>query len=56
MAEFNMGYPKRCGDDSQDLKNLYNFVCEMSDRLADSFRVIEQTNNKSNTTTEATAE
>lgn len=53
MAEFNMGYPKRCGDDSQDLKNLYNFVCEMSDRLAYSFRAIEQAkNNKSNTSTE----
>lgn len=54
MAEFNMGYPKRTGDDSQDLKNLYNFVCELSDRLAYSFRAIG--NSKTNKTTANTEE
>lgn len=47
-----MGYPKRTGDDSQDLKNLFNFVCEMSDRLAYSFRALEQVKTKSAEKTE----
>lgn len=42
MADFNMGYPKRTGDDPQDIKNLYNFVCEMSDRLAYLFRILQK--------------
>lgn len=34
MAEFNMGYPKQTGNTEADYIYLYNFVCEMSDRLS----------------------
>jgi hypothetical protein len=29
-----MGYPARTGDPQKDLENLYDFVCELSDRLS----------------------
>lgn len=34
MSDFNMGYPKKTGDTEADYIYLYNFVCEMSDRLS----------------------
>ncbi len=33
MPNLNMGYPKRTGNAEQDLMYMYNFLCEMSDRL-----------------------
>lgn len=34
MAKFNIGYPTRTGDDKKDLENIFDFVCEMADRLS----------------------
>ena len=34
MAKFNVGYPTRTGDAEKDLLNLYNYICELSDRLS----------------------
>ena len=34
MAKFNVGYPQRTGDIEKDMQNIYDFVCELSDRLA----------------------
>ncbi len=33
MANLNMGYPKRSGDTEKDLLYMYNYLCEMSDKL-----------------------
>ena len=41
MPIFDVGYPKRTGDSEQDLINLYNFACELSDRLRYIFGQIE---------------
>lgn len=34
MGKFNMGYPAKTGDAQKDLENLYDYVCELSDRLS----------------------
>lgn len=34
MTKFNVGYPTRTGNAEKDLANLYNFICELSDRLS----------------------
>ena len=43
MAKFNMGYPARTGDTQKDLENLYDFVCELSDRLSFTLNNLEKT-------------
>lgn len=45
MAEFNMGYPKKTGDSEMDYTYLYNFVCEMSDRLTYQFSLLKKSGN-----------
>ena len=35
---FDMGYPQRTGDKDKDMDNLYDFVCELSDRLRFEFK------------------
>ena len=37
MPQFNMGYPKRTGNAEEDLAQMYNFLCELSDRLTYQF-------------------
>lgn len=46
MARFEMGYPELTGDAETDIANLYDFACEMVDRLSYAFRATEKANNR----------
>ena len=51
MAKFNVGYPTRSGDTEKDIQNMYDFLCEMSDRLSYILNGLpEQTENTQETT------
>lgn len=49
MVKFNLGYPKKTGNSEEDFNYMYNFICEMSDRLTYLFNCMdtqkEQTEN-----------
>ena len=53
MAVFDAGYPKRTGDDKEDITNIYNFCCELSDRLRYVFGLFEDSSEASGSTSEA---
>ncbi len=45
---YDFGYPKRSGNDKEDMEEMYNFVCELSDRLKYLFSQIEKNNGGNN--------
>ena len=49
---FDIGYPKRTGDKDKDLEYLYNFVCELSDRLKFEFKAPTEDAQKTQTVEE----
>ena len=49
MAKFNMGYPNMTGDAEKDIEILYDFICEMVDRLSYAFNAMEKLSGRQNT-------
>ena len=49
MAKFNIGYPNLTGDTEKDVEILYDFICEMVDRLSYTFNAVEKISVRQNT-------